>query len=57
MFYYQKKGIPSENPFLFRKELSIKEGKSIHKFSITYSEFSCWSIVDSRLSGRTPAWV
>ena len=21
MFYYQKKGIPSENPFLFRKEL------------------------------------
>ena len=20
MFYYQKKGIPSENPFLFRKE-------------------------------------
>ena len=23
MFYYQKKGIPSENPFLFRKELYI----------------------------------
>ena len=21
LFYYQKKGIPSENPFLFRKEL------------------------------------
>ena len=24
-FYYQKKGIPSENPFLFRKELYIKK--------------------------------
>ena len=24
MFYYQKKGIPSENPFLFRKELFSK---------------------------------
>ena len=24
MFYYQKKGIPSENPFLFRKELFVK---------------------------------
>ena len=23
MFYYQKKGIPSENPFLFRKELIV----------------------------------
>ena len=23
MFYYQKKGIPSENPFLFRKELGV----------------------------------
>ena len=23
MFYYQKKGIPSENPFLFRKELKV----------------------------------
>ena len=23
MFYYQKKGIPSENPFLFRKELHL----------------------------------
>ena len=23
MFYYQKKGIPSENPFLFRKELLV----------------------------------
>ena len=23
VFYGQKKGIPSENPFLFRKELSI----------------------------------
>ena len=23
MFYYQKKGIPSENPFLFRKELYV----------------------------------
>ena len=25
MFYYQKKGIPSENPFLFRKELIFIE--------------------------------
>ena len=24
MFYYQKKGIPSENPFLFRKEFKVK---------------------------------
>ena len=23
MFYYQKKGIPSENPFLFRKEFLV----------------------------------
>ena len=23
VFYYQKKGIPSENPFLFRKELCV----------------------------------
>ena len=23
MFYYRKKGIPSENPFLFRKELHV----------------------------------
>ena len=23
MFYYQKKGIPSENPFLFRKEFNV----------------------------------
>ena len=23
MFYYQKKGIPSENPFLFRKEFKV----------------------------------
>ena len=23
MFYYQKKGIPSENPFLFRKEFFL----------------------------------
>ena len=33
MFYYQKKGIPSENPFLFRKEfyliLEFKEAFSL----------------------------
>ena len=28
MFYYQKKGIPSENPFLFRKELYQIEGNN-----------------------------
>ena len=26
VFYYQKKGIPSENPFLFRKELYVVKG-------------------------------
>ena len=29
MFYYQKKGIPSENPFLFRKELIANRLKKV----------------------------
>ena len=39
VFYGQKKGIPSENPFLFRKELKVKD--SSFEWCITcYSKLS-----------------
>ena len=36
MFYYQKKGIPSENPFLFRKELYIKKHSSLSFIALLF---------------------
>ena len=32
VFYYQKKGIPSENPFLFRKELKLSFGEAVYRW-------------------------
>ena len=42
MFYYQKKGIPLENPFLFRKEFSekIRYFFTVEKYQF-YSHLIC----------------